>query len=118
MAKLTEINLQQRVAQQNNIQIYIPSSTKQNNYTHRAKLLEILSYLRVCCSIMPESQPETTNIQGRKHRSNPYFISLLKSLFEYDPEWWQKCEININGKIQSNDPIITKILQPLEKFHS
>jgi hypothetical protein len=65
---------------------------------------------------MPESQQEKTNDKGRKDRSNPYFISLLKSLFEYDSEWWQKCEITINGKIKSDDPIISRILQPLEEF--
>ncbi|WP_339378550.1 hypothetical protein [Calothrix sp. NIES-2100] len=44
-------------------------------------------------------------------------MSLLKSLFEQDPEWWQKCEITLNGRIQSDDPTINQILQPLEKFY-
>ncbi len=98
MLSNSEISILKNAAQQKNIQIYIPPSIKQQNYVHRDKFMKILSYLRICCSIIQESQQASTNDKGIKHRSNPYFISLLKSLFEYDPEWWQQCEISINGK--------------------
>ncbi|MBW4554414.1 MAG: hypothetical protein KME59_00455 [Trichormus sp. ATA11-4-KO1] len=82
--------------------------------TPNPELLRIVSYLRICCSVMEIDYLQALTEKGDKLRETPYFISLLKSLFEYDPEWWQNCKVSADGDLKSDDPIIAEILQPLE----
>ncbi|BAY27124.1 hypothetical protein NIES2100_69450 [Calothrix sp. NIES-2100] len=117
MSAQNKINILKKTVNQNTIQSDLSFGIKGNHFAQKAHLMKLVAYLRIYASIMQESQQQQTNDRQRKHRSHNYFMSLLKSLFEQDPEWWQKCEITLNGRIQSDDPTINQILQPLEKFY-
>lgn len=83
---------------------------------HSPRLLRVISYLRICCSAMQKIYLHESKGKESEHRVSPY-LSLLKSLSEYDTEWWKKCEITARGELKTDDPVIDKLLRPLEYLH-
>ncbi len=74
--------------------------------------LKAISYVRICCSAMKKLDYLPSNHQYHK---TPY-LSLLKSLSQTDSPWWNKCQVTYEGKLRSDDPIIDRLLQPLNNF--
>ena len=77
--------------------------------------LKAISYLRICCSAMNKLDYFPSNDRGSNYHKTPY-LSLLKSLSQADSQWWNKCHVTYEGKLRSNDPIIDRLLQPLDHF--
>ena len=69
--------------------------------------IRITAYLRICCLILDQ----------QNHQSGRY-AKLLKELYHHDENWWQTCQISIYGGLQSSDPIVTDLLQPIEVLHN
>ena len=82
------------------------------NIPHR---LKAISYLRICCSAMKKLHYFPSNHQWSKSQKTPY-LSLLKSLSQRDPQWWNHCQVSDDKGLTSSDPIINELLQPLNVF--
>ncbi|WP_019506817.1 hypothetical protein [Pleurocapsa sp. PCC 7319] len=77
--------------------------------------LKAISYVRICCSAMKKLDYFPSNDRGSNHHKTPY-LSLLKSLSQTDLQWWNKCQVTNEGRLRSDDPIIDRLLQPLNDF--
>ena len=82
------------------------------NIPHR---LKAISYLRICCSAMKKLDYFPSSHQWSKYQKTPY-LSLLKSLSQRDPQWWNHCQVSDQLGLTSNDPTIDELLQPVNVF--
>ena len=84
--------------------------------TEMPRQLKMVSYLRLCCIAIHKLHQKT--IWFGKHRAAAFDTSyshLLQALCHQNPEWWKLCWIEC-GILKSDDPVIDKLLQPLELF--
>ena len=77
--------------------------------------LKAISYVRICCSAMKKLDYFPSKEGGSDYQKTPY-LSLLKSLSQRNLQWWNKCQVNYEGRLGSDDPIIDQLLQPLNTF--
>ncbi len=77
--------------------------------------LKAISYVRICCSAMKKLDYFPSNDRGSNYHKTPY-LSLLKSLSQTDSQWWNKCQVTYEGRLRSDNPIIDRLLQPLNNF--
>ena len=100
--------------------------------TEMPRQLKMVSYLRLCCIAIHKLHQKT--IWFGKHRAGAFDTSyphLLQALCHQNPEWWKLCSIvgvdgasasaeasrnEKRGILKSDDPVIDKLLQPLELF--
>jgi len=77
--------------------------------------LKMASYLRLCCAAIRKLHQATgKDIVGETF--NDSYSYLLQALYNRNPQWWKRCLISDRGVLKSDDPIIDKLLQPLESF--
>lgn len=77
--------------------------------------LAALSYLRICCTAMQTYQwlgLDSTSILDSKTS----YLTLIEKLLEHHPNWWMLCCVSEYGYLISSDPIINRLLQPLNQF--
>lgn len=79
-------------------------------------LLAMISYLRTSCSIMQKVNYRPLSEQQTKDLKVTY-SGLITALAQYDAAWWQKCQVSATGGLESHDPVINHLLQPIEQFH-
>lgn len=79
-------------------------------------LLAVISYLRISCSIMQKVNYQPFSEQQTEDLKITY-SNLITTLANYDAAWWQKCQVSATGGLESNDPVINHLLQPIEQFH-
>jgi len=89
----------------------LQEATAQLQDADRPPLLKIATYLQICCDIMQKAYPQVAALQGMSYHA------LMKSLFEHNARWWQTCRVTVAGKVQSDDPIVNSLLQPLQLLH-
>ena len=77
--------------------------------------LKAISYVRICCSAMKKLDYFPSSDRGSNYHKTPY-LSLLKLLSQTDSQWWNKCQVTYEGKLRSDDPMIERLLQPLNNF--
>lgn len=77
--------------------------------------LKTITYIRICCSAMKKLDYFPSSDRESNDRKTPY-LSLLKSLSQKDPQWWNKCQVTYEGRLRSDDPIVDGLLQPLNNF--
>jgi hypothetical protein len=73
----------------------------------------LTSYLRISCTVM-QVYRQTLNHTAYQEIT---YSRLMKSLYDYDLDWWKHCRVTESGQIISDDPVIDKLLQPVEAFH-
>lgn len=81
--------------------------------TSRSHLSRLTSYLRISCTVM---QVYRQALNHTAYQEITY-SKLMKSLYEYDLGWWKHCSVTDSGQVVSDDPVIDKLLQPVEAFH-
>ncbi|HSN66905.1 MAG TPA: hypothetical protein VLS94_09705 [Fusibacter sp.] len=77
--------------------------------------LAALSYLRICCTAMQTYQRLGLYPTPILDSKAPYLF-LLEKLLEHHPHWWMLCCVSEYGCLISGDPIINRLLQPLNQF--
>jgi hypothetical protein len=77
--------------------------------------LKMASYLRLCCAAIHKlHQTAGKDIVGETFDDS--YSHLLQALCNHNPAWWKRCLISDRGILKSDDPIINKLIQPLEYF--
>jgi hypothetical protein len=74
-------------------------------------------YLRVCCFVMQKIEWLSPDMDNAIYHSMSY-PDLMKALTTQDRVWWQKCYVNKAGFLQSDDPSIHALLNPIEEFYA
>jgi len=73
--------------------------------------------LRLCCTAIHKLYQ--TGLSGKnsvKEAFDGSYSHLLQALCNHNPEWWKHCWSSDRGILKSDDPVIDKLLQPLEYF--
>jgi hypothetical protein len=86
--------------------------------TEMPQQLKMVSYLRLCCAAL-RNLHQKSSLPGKESLGAAFddsYSHLLQALCNHNPEWWKHCWISNHGILKSDDPIIDKILQPLEDF--
>ena len=80
--------------------------------------LRMVAYLRLCCSAMRKlhQKPSLSVKPAAKEALDGAYLPLLQALCKHNSEWWQQCWSSDLGILQSDQPVINKLLQPLERF--
>jgi hypothetical protein len=80
--------------------------------------LRMVSYLRLCCTAIRKlhQQPRLSGKNSVGEAFDDSYSHLLQALCNHSPEWWRRCWSSDRGILKSDDPIIDKLLQPLEYF--
>lgn len=80
--------------------------------------LKMTSYLRLCCAAIrglnQNSQLSDKDRVGEVFDDS--YSHLLQALCSHSSAWWKYCWSSNRGTLKSNDPVINKLLQPLEQF--
>jgi hypothetical protein len=96
---------------------------KQLLESHTPSLFKFTYYLRVGCSAMQKVGLKQIDEKGRYQNlyqsfyHNFYYAELFKSLTAYDSQWWLKCYVNEAGLLQSDDPAIHRLLEPIKEVY-
>ncbi len=82
--------------------------------------LKAVSYLRLCCIAMGKLQQsiEILDIEYLiiEFVTDNLYSTLLRDLGKRHPEWWNQCWISDRGLLESEDPEIDHLLQPVVFF--
>jgi hypothetical protein len=80
--------------------------------------LKVVSYLRLCCLAIRKlhQQQELSGKNSLGEAFDNSYSQLLQALCNHSPEWWNYCWRSDRGILKSDDPIINRLLQPLESF--
>lgn len=98
---------------------FIENSTRHKLHAARRKLqatdgpewLNMVSYLRIVCSVMQRE------LKGNAEQYPKITYSkLMKSLLEYDTEWWKQCTVTAQGDLTSSDTVIHTLLSAVTEF--
>ena len=86
--------------------------------TEMPRQLRMVSYLRLCCTAIRKlnQHPELSGKSTVGESFDSSYSYLLQALCNHNPKWWKFCWSNDRGILKSDDPIIDKLLQPLEQF--
>jgi hypothetical protein len=86
--------------------------------TEMPRQLRMASYLRLCCTAIRKlhQQPGLSSKSSIGGAFDDSYAHLLQALSNHNSEWWRRCWSSDRGILKSDDPIIDKLLQPLEHF--
>jgi hypothetical protein len=86
--------------------------------TEIPRQLRMVSYLRLCYAAIRKlhQQPGLSGINSLGEAVDDSYSHLLQALCNHSPEWWKRCWSSDRGILKSDDPILDKLLQPLENL--
>jgi hypothetical protein len=93
-ASLTSANHQERILQ---------IARQKLLASHVSPILRITAFLRLSCLALEGS--------GN-------YSQLMRSLFDYDPDWWRTCDITPTGELISTDVEVQQRLALVLRLHS
>ncbi len=97
---------------------YLLNYAKIRLLSEMPRQLKMISYLRLCCAAI-RGLNQNSQLSGKDSVGEAFdnsYAHLFQSLCNHNPEWWKYCWISDRGILKSDDPIIGKLLQPLEYF--
>lgn len=74
-------------------------------------------YLRVCCAVMQKVEWAGWSLPSTAEKSKLSYGELMAALTERNPEWWQTCYVDTTGLLQSEDPAIRQLLEPIAELY-
>ncbi len=86
--------------------------------TKMPQQLKMTSYLRLCCLAIRKLR-QKLELAGKPSLNEAFddsYSHLLQALCNHNLEWWRHCWSSDRGILKSDDPMIDKLLQPLEYF--
>jgi hypothetical protein len=91
-------------------QLHFAQCKLQSN--HIPLQLRAIAYVRICSSAMQHYQ----SVWRLKPRAKTPYLNLLKSLSEQERYWWNTCWVSRDGLLESTNPAIHQLLNPLNTF--
>jgi hypothetical protein len=77
--------------------------------------LAAFTFLRLTTTSMQSLQRQGSGLII-KAAIAPTDLSMAAELAGHDPEWWKRCQLQENGFLRSEDPLIAHSLRPLNDF--
>lgn len=74
-------------------------------------------YLRVCCFVMQKVEWVSSDMNHHANSTMSY-LDLIAALTAHHRTWWQYCYVNEAGFLQSDDPVLSQLLSPIEEFYN
>ena len=98
--------------------VHLLNDVKTKMLTEMLRQLRMVSYLRLCCTAIRKLNQwlESSGKSSVEVSFDSSYSHLLQALCKHNSEWWKRCWSNDRGILKSDDPIIDKLLQPLEQF--
>jgi hypothetical protein len=78
--------------------------------------LRAVSYVRLCCRAIDRLNQSTPVVEPqnfRLQRADSLYTKLLRQLTNQNPRWWEQCNADEHGILQSSNTEINQLLQSL-----
>lgn len=84
---------------------------------HTPILLKFSYYLRVCCAVIQKIEWAGWSSQDSTQKLKLSYAELVAAMSEHNTEWWNECYINEANLLQSDDPTIRQLLDPITALY-